>query len=360
MAPASPELVELAARLRSLREQHWPEIRLTQAALAKALGDEEPVAPATVSSWESHVAPKMPPPERLRAYARFFATRRSIEDGDRPHLVRADELSDEEANVCKGLEEDLLALREEAVRSAMRAETAAQRFWQFTDTGPVDIVCAQLPAEQSGPLADPALPNFTELHSFSDLDALIELHGHIRAENPAMPVYFKASTRVVPDDLTGHVVLLGWITCNEITEILSEMTFLPVRQIRDPAVATGEIFVVKDDGKEHKYLPKWRSGDPAILREDVGLLARTRNPLNSSRTLTICNGIHSRGVLGAVRSLTDARLRASNEDYLREEFADSSSFSVLMRVPVIEGQAMTPDFHSPGGVLYRWPGDLSG
>ena len=69
-----------------------------------------------------------------------------------------------------------------------------------------------------------------------------------------------------------------------------------------------------------------------MLAEDVGLLARVPNPLNSSRTLTICNGIHSRGVYGAVRSLTDAQLRESNERYISANFGDSGSFAILMSV----------------------------
>ena len=92
-----------------------------------------------------------------------------------------------------------------------------------------------------------------------------------------------------------------------------------------------------------------------MLIEDVGLLVRTRNPLNSNRSLTICNGIHSRGVLGSVRALTDERLRDSNERYIVDNFADPSNFAILMRVSVIAGQAMTPDFHAPDCVLYQWP-----
>ncbi len=202
-------------------------------------------------------------------------------------------------------------------------------------------------------MADPADPNYTELLSYADLDALVELHGHIRAGNAAMDVFFTLSSQVVPDNLSGHVVLLGGIAWNEITQRLSEMTSLPVRQVVDPAVASGEVFVVDTDGKERKFLPRW-AGDGALI-EDVGLLVRTRNPLNSSRSLSICNGIHSRGVLGAVRALTDVRLRDSNERYIVENFADPANFAILMRVSVIAGQAMTPDFHAPGCVLYQWP-----
>lgn len=354
MGSDSPELLQLARRLRELREQRWPDLRLTQAALARALGQDEPLAPATVSTWESQVAPKLPPPERLRAYARFFATRRSVQQGV-PCLVPAESLSDEEMAAGKVLEEELLALREKAAKPAFRAEARVRRSWHFSDAGPVTIVCAQLPAGRAGALADPALPDFTELQSFADLDSLVELYGHLRAENPATDVFFKASTKVAPDDLSGHVVLLGRIAWNEITEILSEMTMMPIRQVSEPALDPGEIFIVNIEGEECSFLPKWRDSGHACLKEDVGLLARAPNPLNSNRTLTICNGVHSRGVLGAARSLTDARLRNSNENYLAEHIKDPSEFAILMRVPVIEGKAMTPDFNSPGCVLYCWP-----
>jgi hypothetical protein len=91
-----------------------------------------------------------------------------------------------------------------------------------------------------------------------------------------------------------------------------------------------------------------------VLSEDIGLLARVPNPLNSSRTLTICNGIHSRGVYGAVRSLTDKRVRESNERYIYDNFGNSGSFVIVMSVQVIENRAITPDFNIAGNVRYQW------
>ena len=60
MGGSMPSLAQsgtLAQRLRDLREGHWPEAGLTQAALAKALSSEERVSPATVSSWENTGSP---------------------------------------------------------------------------------------------------------------------------------------------------------------------------------------------------------------------------------------------------------------------------------------------------------------
>lgn len=344
----------LADRLRELRRRCWPDARLTQAALASALSSEGSVSPATVSSWESSSSPKLPPPNRLKAYARFFATHRSVEV-DPPRLLALEDLTDDERGVFRVLEGQLLALRDGAGTHQARDEVGVARSWQFLDSGPVTLICAQLPRDKTVSLADPADPNYTKLLSYADLDALVELHGHIRSENPDMGVFFKLSSNVVPDDLSGHVVLLGGIAWNDKTQRLSDMTHQPIRQVELPEIETGEIFVVERNSAEEQFLPEW--GPDGTLIEDVGLLVRTPNPLNSNRSLTICNGIHSRGVLGAVRALTDARLRDSNERYIVANFADPSRFAILMRVSVIAGQAMTPDFCAPNCVLYQWPAE---
>lgn len=349
-----PGLLQLAQRLRDLRERTWPERLLTQAALAAAFSREEHVSSATVSSWESLNSPKVPPVSRLSAYARFFATHRSIAE-DPPRLIPADDLTDDERHAYEALEGELLALREAIKRPSAKDDISVTRSWHFSDSGKVTLICAQLPKDKIGDLADPADPNYTELLSYADLDAFVELHGHIRAENSAMDVFFKLSSRVAPDDLSSHLVLLGGIAWNDKTRRLSEMIDLPVKQVEDPNIKTGEIFVLERNGREQRFLPRW--DDEGTLTEDVGLIVRTRNPFNSNRSLTICNGIHSRGVLGAVRALTDAELRDSNEKYIAENFRDLSNFTILMRVSVMDGRAMTPDFNAPNCVLYRWPAE---
>jgi hypothetical protein len=347
MAVVSPEALRLARRLRQLRVDEWPDARLTQAKLAKAFDAEEALQPATVSSWESTTAPKLPPRHRLQAYARFFATPRSL-DGASPRLLPLKALTPEEQVNYKKLELELLGLRSSLV---------AEGFWHFTDDGPVTLVCAQLPPEQTGPLGEPVNPNYTELHHYADADALIELHGHIRAENPAMTVHFMIPSEVDHDDLTGHIILVGGVVWNEVTGRLSNMARLPVRQVEHPDLDSGEIFVAEVNGAEREFWPQWADPGKKLLSGDVGLLARVPNPLNSSRTLTICNGIHSRGVYGAVRTLTDTHLRDANERYIAANFGDAISFAILMSVEVIRNRTMTPDFSTNGVVLYQWPQD---
>lgn len=353
------EAAVLARRLRHLRVQHWPDARLTQAKLARALGAEEALQSATVSSWESTKAPKLPPRHRLQAYARFFATERSLTPT--PRLLAFDALSPSEIENYKKLEAELLGLRSSlAAENPDNQEMPARRSWHFTDDGPVTLVCAKLPKDQTGPLAEPANPNHTELHQFADADALIELHGHIRSENPQMAVHFRLPSEVGHDDLTGHIILVGGVVWNEITSSLSELANLPVRQIEHPDLDSGEIFVARIDDAEQPFWPQWTDTEPPLLKEDIGLLARVPNPLNSSRTLTICNGIHSRGVYGAVRTLTDTHLRDANERYIVANFGDADSYAILMSVKVIKNKTMTPDFNGNAVVRYKWSQDSAG
>jgi hypothetical protein len=52
-------------------------------------------------------------------------------------------------------------------------------------------VWTQLFADETSAFADPADPNYTDLHSLPDLDALVELQGHNRAEDLRMDVYIR-------------------------------------------------------------------------------------------------------------------------------------------------------------------------
>jgi hypothetical protein len=151
---------------------------------------------------------------------------------------------------------------------------------------------------------------------------------------------------------SSHVVLLGGIGWNPVTKRFQDaMKQVPITQVAEPQLTTGEIFTVGGE----KILPVWdEEADGRFLSEDVAYLARLPNPFNSSRTLTVCNGIHSRGVYGAVRCLTDRRVREANERYLAERFPDGR-FALLLRVPVVTNTTISPDLQNESARLYEWP-----
>jgi len=339
--------IRLARTLRELRES-TPGSELTQAQLAKALSAESRVASATLSSWESLTNPKTPTASRLSAYARFFATHRSLDP--EPHLLTEEELTPDELERFHELEAELLGI-------AQSDSPSARNTFAF-DEGPITILCPEAPEDQRGRLAEPRNPNFNRLQLFADQDALLEMWGHVRAENPTLAsrIRIRLPSEVVADDLSGHVILLGGIGWNRLARrFQTAIGAVPITQVDDNTLATGEIFQVKDADGERSFLPEW--DDPTAkdreLIEDVGHIARLVNPFQSSRTLTICNGIHSRGVLGAVRCLTDEQVREANERYLADRFPEGR-FAMLVRVPVVANETLSPDLQNPETRLYEW------
>jgi transcriptional regulator with XRE-family HTH domain len=350
--------VALARRLRELREQRWPDAGLTQATLAEALSGGGSLAVSTISSWESPNSPTIPPRRRLAAYATFFATRKSLE-GDSPRVLADKELDESERAERDSLLAELLALREPPEAPAgrpaerPRADLPARATWHFPNGGPVRVICGRLPDNVRSPLASAETLNYVELAMYADLDALVELFGHLRAENPATDVRFKLATELLADDLSGHIVLLGGLGWNQATDWFTRRIDLPVRQVTDPKITDGEVFELIRGRERERFYPVEEG--PLGLTEDVGLLVRMRNPINSARTLTICNGVYGRGVLGAVRCLTDQQIRDSNEAYLASRFGDSPNFGVLMRVPVMQRTTLTPDLNDANVRLFEWP-----
>ena len=125
MSPAESLRPELARRLRALREEQWPEAGITQAQLAHALGGSKPLSISLISSWENPEKPGIPPVRRLTAYARLFATRRSV-NGDVVRLLPLDQLTDDERHRYEELLDELQSLRDGRERT--EPETDVWRF----------------------------------------------------------------------------------------------------------------------------------------------------------------------------------------------------------------------------------------
>jgi len=367
LAP-SPEAV-LADRLRALRRSQ----RLTQAQLAHVLGGAKGMSISAISSYENSSDPKLPPASRLRSYALFCVQDHSGQAD--PRIPRLEELTTSEREAFETLHRELLELRD-AARNKAGTSAAGSSIWSF-DTGPVTIICPEAPAAYRSPLADEANPNFTRMYRYADVDALIELWGHLRAQNPSVEDFaHKLPEEAVPDDMTGHLIVLGGIVWNDVAHQLQPLLRdLPIQQVEVPDLLNGEVFRLpdeteirpqwsdyerisgaaptKDEITAEQTDDVWRDGRRRALVEDVAFLARVPNPLNHARTLTVCSGVYSRGVLGAVRALTDMAVRDRNEAYLTSRFP-SGEFAILMRVPLVNGNAISPDLELPHNRLYEW------
>jgi hypothetical protein len=214
-----------------------------------------------------------------------------------------------------------------------------------------------LPERHRGDYASEDSPNYSQLHRLADPDALVELWGHVRMVNPDSDVRFMFAADMRSDDLTAHVVLIGGLEWNPAARFFAQIADLPVKQVEDENVEDGEVFEIEREGRKRRFLPTFLEGDPALgLIEDVALFARMPNPNFPQRTLTVCNGVFSRGVLGAVRTLTDAQLRDANEAYLRSRFGDRPEYGLLLRVPVFGREISTPDLSNDYHRLFAWTG----
>ena len=203
-------------------------------------------------------------------------------------------------------------------------------------------------------------PGLIELLTYSELDALFELHGHLRAANPDNQVNLRIADKLAPDDYTSHLVSLGGVDWNTITSTTMQRLPLPVQQIADWDKPGEQYFQVEENGKIVKHKPVLEEAASTSRR---GSCARTWrcSPVRSAPStgrglLPICNGMYGRGTYGAVRALTDARFRDRNSEYLRDRFGDSDTYCILTRVPIVHGVTLTPDWTTGDYTLFEWPG----
>ncbi|WP_326959368.1 helix-turn-helix transcriptional regulator [Amycolatopsis sp. NBC_01286] len=353
MSPAESRRPALARRLRALREEQWPELGITQAQIAHAIGGSRPLSISLISSWENAEKPIAPPVRRLDAYATLFATPRSV-NGETVRVLPLDQLTDEERDRHDELLGELLSLRD----GRDRAAEPVPDIWSFPENEDVTIVCAQLPTEYRQHLtyADPDSADFVSLYTYADPDALIELFGHIRSVNPQHQVSFHTTAELTPDDYTTHLVLLGGVDWNTVTRDVIERVDLPVEQVaRADEAPTSEPggFRVRRDGGSELFPPQLDS--EGHLLEDVAHFYRGVSPFNRKRTVTVCNGMYGRGTLGAVRALTDVKFRDRNSGFVRDRFGGAKSFSIISRVQVVAGKGLTPDWTVADNRLHEWP-----
>jgi transcriptional regulator with XRE-family HTH domain len=370
----------LANRLRELREQWLPARRITQQQVADVLGQ---VSVPLISSYESKTNPRLPTPARVEEYAILFGAPRCLDLRPR-RLLGLDEMTEEERRSVSDLARQLTQLRKDALGATSPAPpntdptnptiaaSLANSPFRFRDDNTITIVCGQWPAEMLAqvPYTDIDDPDYIELLQYSDLDALFELHGHLRAANPTNLVIRRLAGKLGPDEYHSHLVLLGGVDWNSATTNVLARLRLPVRQVANWDTPDGQYFEVDDGGtqvRHHARLER-RSGkdrgsqsdgqvsDKGILLEDVALFARAVNPVNRKRTVTICQGMYGRGTYGAVRALTDALFRDRNAEYLSSRFGDSDTCCILMRVPVFDGATLTPDWTTGEYTLFEWSG----
>jgi transcriptional regulator with XRE-family HTH domain len=337
----------LAERLRALREREG----LTQKQLARVLGGSEPLSIATVSLWEKPGSDRLPPAARLAAYARLFCTRRSF-DSDRPRLLSPDELTEQERKWETELYDELIALRERAAQSTAIPVTAKDphsTIWHFLDPSAVSIVCSD--AVDPPAYAQDSHLNYSRYARYADLDALIEVFGQVKADNPVRMIRILPANRDLRDFDLNHLIIIGGAASTAASLFAQDIPLPTPEEIpgTDPATYLFRCNV----GEETREFISSRD-DKGTLREDVGLIARSPHPLIPGGTVTLLSGITSRGVHGAALCFINSHVRDTNERYLETAFGNVESFCLLMNIPVQNDIALPPNLLRENTRLYEW------
>jgi transcriptional regulator with XRE-family HTH domain len=336
----------LAERLRALREKQ----HLTQKQLARALGGSEPLSIATVSLWEKPGSDRLPPAQRLEAYARLFCTSRSFDDG-RLRLLSSGELTEQERERESELYDELIALRERAQSTSALATAKGPRsaLWHFPDPIAVSIVCSD--AVDPPPYAESSHLNYTRYARYADLDAMVAVYGQVKADNPARMVRILPTGRLSQDFALNHLIIVGGAASNAASLFAQDIPLPTAEEIPGTDPLT-HLFKCTIGAEEREF--RSSRDDEGTLVQDVGLIARGPHPIIPGGTVTLLSGITSRGVHGAALCFIDAHVRDTNERYLESAFGNVESFCLLMNVPVQNNVALPPNLWRENTRLYEW------
>jgi transcriptional regulator with XRE-family HTH domain len=339
----------LAERLRDLRERE----HLTQKQLARILGGAEALSIATISLWEKPGSDRLPPPQRLAAYARLFCTSRSF-SGDRPRLLGSGELSEQERERERELYDELIALRERAQSTNVAAPARSQRsaIWHFPDPIAVSIVCSD--AVEPPPYAQHSHLNYSRYAKYADLDALVEVFGQVKADNPERMIRILPTARLAQDFALNHLILIGG-AASDAASLFAQDIPLPTPEEVPGTNPVTHLFTCTVGSETREFKSTWE--EEGSLMQDVGLIARSPHPIIPGGTVTLLSGITSRGVHGAALCFIDSHLRDTNERYLESAFGNVESFCILMNIPVQNDVALPPNLWRENTSLYEWSAD---
>jgi len=345
----------LAERLRDLREHEFRP--LTQKQLAKVLGTQGGLRPPSitaVSLWEKAGSNRLPPPQRLAAYARLFCTSRSFASGA-PRLLSDDELTEQERTREVELYEELLELRERAQSTAAVTISPEEPWteyrsslWRFPDDSAISIVCSDASEDDRPSYADQGHLNYSRYARHADLDALIEVYGQVKADNPGNWIRILSPKSLEHDFALNHLVIIGGKAVDDVAPWFAQGVPLPtVHESGDTHIFTYEV-----EGQVREFTST--RDDDGNLTHDVGFIARAPHNIVPRRTVTVLGGITSRGVHGAALAFTDPHIRDANLQYLADAFSGAGTFCILMRVPIRMEAALPPNLSGEDVRLFEW------
>jgi hypothetical protein len=279
-----------------------------------------------------------------------FCTSRSF-DGDRPRLLRSDELTEQERERATELYDELIALRERAQSTNVPALAKAQRsaIWHFPDPIAVSIVCSD--AVDPPPYAQHGHLNYSRYAKYADLDAMVEVFGQVKADNPERMIRILPTVALGQDFALNHLIIIGGAASGAASLFAQDIPLPTPEEIPGTDPVT-HLFECTLGEETRKFRSAW--DEEGALVQDVGLIARSPHPIIPGGTVTLLSGITSRGVHGTALCFIDSHVRDTNEGYLQSAFGNVESFCILMNIPVQNDVALPPNLWRENTSLYEW------
>ncbi|MER6971155.1 hypothetical protein ABT304_08885 [Nocardioides sp. NPDC000445] len=211
----------------------------------------------------------------------------------------------------------------EPVRPAARTQEVAgeitpwaddlRAFWHLSSGSRVDIVCSEIPEDESPEYASPTDRNYLRYAKFADLDTLIYLRTRFAQLAPTVTVRDFAPSEYY-DTQADVVVVAGGPPWNA-----TYREFLPHLPFYFQPNQLGEDDPLVVPGLDGLTLgPRWTERQE--LLEDLAVF--TRLTLAQGTTVFLLGGCLTLGVLGAARSLLEAERGARSVRYVTEQVGE--------------------------------------
>lgn len=241
-------------------------------------------------------------------------------------------------------------LQHELLRAVPRArihEELVYQFWFPRETSTIWVVCPQI--HEPGEFADRSSPDYTYLDNLGDTDALLEVMVFLSQYYPNATIERFSSEDLPKGHTSSNLVVIGGPGSTEISNEICREMMSAMRSFVAYSSDCEQMTVTRAAGEtvelRAKYRTNGQSADhktPLGLRTDWGYFARFKNPLNENASVVLINGIHTAGVLGAVRAFSERREALRNFHAALASGARTTGFECHFEVPVVNGQVKVP------------------
>jgi len=221
------------------------------------------------------------------------------------------------------------------------------KLWFPRNTNSITIVAS--PSSEDLPCADPEHPNYTQIDTFDDRDAIYHIGMLLSKRYPNAEIHLSCSDEFDRHRITDNLIVIGGPggdynnadidDANEICRFFSQEV---CSKITYEDIGNDEFkMIVNNDKKQSEYKDK-------MLSLDYGYFSAFRNPKKTRNRVIMLHGIHTAGVLGA-KKIFDGEEDQSKENLkILDDFFKTKpyNFETFFKVGVFRGIASCPTFNT--------------